>query len=277
MLWGKCLSFHNYSSKLKLICLLLNCPVFGEAYNIKWAISINGLYVANEKYATKKDDASFAFNIQSLRKGNNGGELVTIAQWDAEKSAKVHLDTVPMICTYGFTDLYNCLEEFVFDFYRIYWKYNPDNLIKGPEFRHLRKLRNEANINVESRQKWQEAFEERLDNWQRNKLYDNLGKVFLSYCKETGIEKPKSYTLSTPETWAESIRGISLVRNSIVHGVKKVTKELADFCKEPYSLGFGFEEGKELKIGTARLQMLEVFTDQLLTSINLSLVEKVRD
>jgi hypothetical protein len=249
--------------------------IFRSAY-IKWAISINGLYLAKEKYETKKDDNSFVFKIQSLRNGNNGGEYATIAEWDAEKSAQVHIDTVPMICTYGFTDLYNCLEEFVFDFYRIYWKYNPDNLIKGPEFRHLRKLRKESGDSEESKLKWEEAFEARLDAWQRNKLYDNLGKVFLSYCKEVGLEKPKSYTLSTPETWGESIKGISIVRNSIVHGAKKVSKELGDFCKKPYSLGFGFEEGKELKIGTARLQMVEVFTDQLLTSINLSLVEKVQ-
>ncbi|MEE4197318.1 MAG: hypothetical protein V2I54_06710, partial [Bacteroidales bacterium] len=33
LLGGKSFSFHNYSLKLTIFCLLLNCPVFGEAYN----------------------------------------------------------------------------------------------------------------------------------------------------------------------------------------------------------------------------------------------------
>ncbi|MDY6800038.1 MAG: transposase [Bacteroidota bacterium] len=32
MLWGKSFLCYNYSLTLTLICLLLNCPVFGEAY-----------------------------------------------------------------------------------------------------------------------------------------------------------------------------------------------------------------------------------------------------
>lgn len=172
--------------------------IFRSAY-IKWAISINGLYLAKEKYEKLKADDLFVFNIHSLRPTTTGtSEQVVIAEWDADLTSKAHFDTIPMMCTYGFTDLYNCLEEFVFDFYRIYWKHNPDNLIKGPDNKYLRKLRANATFSVEENIKWETAFNERLDKWQRNKLFDNIGKVFLSYCNEAGLKKPKSYR-TTPE------------------------------------------------------------------------------
>jgi hypothetical protein len=246
--------------------------IFRSSY-IKWALAINGLFLAKEKYEREVDNETFLFQVKSLRQEPEGAKQTTIAEWDAAKAAKVHFDTVPMICTYGFTDLYNCLEEFVFDFYRIYWRYNPDSLIKGTEFRHLRKLKEEANGSEESNALWEKSFNERLDNWQRKRLYNNLGKVFLSYCNEAGIKKPKNYKISTPETWAESITGISVVRNTIVHGGKVVSKELGEFCKTPYSLGFDFVEGEELKITLTKLQMVELFTNQLLTALNISLSE----
>lgn len=246
--------------------------IFRSAY-IKWALSINGLFLAKERYEKEVDNETFLFQVKSLRQEPDGAKQTTIAEWDAAKAAKVHHETVPMVCTYGFTDLYNCIEEFVFDFYRIYWWHKPDNLVKGKEFRYLRKLKEEASNSEEANSLWKKAFNERLDNWQRKRLYDNLGRVFLSYCNEVGLKKPKNYKISTPETWAESIAGISFVRNTIVHGGKIVSKELGDFCKTPYSLGLNFVENEELKITLTELQMVELFTNQLLTAINLSLAE----
>src|SRR5690606_37533089 len=98
------------------------------------------------------------------------------------------------------------------------------------------------------------------------------GKVFLSFCDQTGIRKASRYE-SSPMDWSESITGISIVRNTIVHGGKTVSKELAEFCERPHSLGLNFKEGGELKIDIYKLQSVELFLNQLLTAINISLVE----
>lgn len=250
--------------------------IFKSAY-MKWAISINGLFLGKERYEKNSDNELFRFKINSLRNGASGFEQSVIAEWGPKMAAKVHFDTIPLICSYGFIDLYNCLEEFVFDFYRIYWSNNPEKFIRGKEFRKLRILRNNSSLNDESMLAWQNAFNERLDKWQRKKMYDGLGKVFLSYCNEAGLKKPKTYSVSSPETWAESISGISLIRNTIVHGGKTVSSELAEFCKKPYSLNLNFKEGEELAINLTHLQSLELFTTQILSALNLSLMERVLD
>lgn len=247
--------------------------VFRSSY-IKWALTINGLFLAKDRYDSVKNKDSFVFHIHSLRPINGELEKTVIAKWDSEKAAKAHFDSISLICIYGFIDIYNCLEDFVFDFYRIYLQNNPLNLIKGPEYKRLRKLFKQSNIDNESKNSWELAFSERLDNWQRKKLYDGLGKVFLSYCNESRLEKPEDYTLSTPETWAESINGIAIIRNILTHGGKYVNKELAEFCLKPHSLGFKFIEGEELKLNLIHLQSFELFTDQILTALNISLLEK---
>lgn len=248
--------------------------IFRSAY-MQWAITINGLVVAKEKYEKIKTD-DFAFEIKSFRLINGEHKIVPIANWDAETASKAHFDSIPLIRTYSFTDLYNCLEEFVFDLYRLYWLCNPDNLIKGQEFRELRVLKSKKDLGEQAQLDWINAFNERLNNWQRKKLYDNLGKVFLSYCNEARLQTPSMYKNTTIETWAETITGISIVRNSIVHGSKVVSKELADFCTKPYSLGFDFKEGDELKIELYHLQVLELFMNQLLSGINMALIERFR-
>jgi len=246
--------------------------IFRSAY-IKWAITINGLSVANKRYEEKSADENFLFKVHSLRNVGADFEQKPIAEWNGEKAAQVHLDTIPMICTYGFVDLYNCLEEFVFDYYRTYWKHFPDKLLKGNEYRNLRDLNKRARLGGGEKEKWEKAFEERLDKWQRKKVYDNLGKVFLALCVELELKKPEKY-ITTPENWAESITGISIVRNTIVHGGKYVSKELGEFSKKPHSLGFEFKEGDELRITLFNLQSVELFLNQLLSALNLSLVEK---
>lgn len=244
--------------------------IFRSAY-MKWAVTLNGLYSTSSKYENLNDE-NFRFRIHSLREGSQGLVQTPIAEWDSRTAAETHLKTVPLICTYGFIDLYNCLEEFVFDFYRIYLKHNPGPILKGREYSKLRRLRNNANESSEAENEWQKAFTERLDKWQRKRLYDNLGKVFLSFCDQTGIRKPSRYE-SSPMDWSESITGISIVRNTIVHGGKTVSKELAEFCEKPHSLGLNFKEGGELKIDIYKLQSVELFLNQLLTAINISLVE----
>ncbi|MDC0715106.1 hypothetical protein POL68_42050 [Stigmatella sp. ncwal1] len=106
---------------------------------------------------------------------------------------------------------------------------------------------------------WEDAWRNRLDTWQRKRLYDGLHRVFLAFC--------------TVETWAETIEGMGLVRHLLVHGESKVTAELAAFCAKPHSMKLGFKEGEPLSMHLFHLQAFEAFTDQLLNALNISLAE----
>lgn len=233
---------------------------------IRWALTLNGLDVAKDKYNLNKAGQA-GFSIDSLRQHG----LENIAFWDMDTAAKNHEETIPMMAAWGLTDLYSCLEEFVFEFYKIFLNHNPDSIIKGKEFINLRRLKRESVNGPECKEKWETAWKERLESWQ---LYDGLNKVFLAYTNAAGIKTPSIYKLSTVETWAETIKGISELRNCFTHGVETVTKELSDFSSKSHSMLFDFEEDKPLNIELKHLQSVECFLDQLLTAINLSLIER---
>lgn len=95
-----------------------------------------------------------------------------------------------------------------------------------------------------------------------------------AYMSEAGLEKPSSYTLTTPETWAETLRLISVLRNSLVHGARTVNKELGDLCALPHGASFKLKEGDPLKLNIYHLQLVDLFAHDLMTAFNLSMVEK---
>jgi hypothetical protein len=68
---------------------------------------------------------------------------------------------------------------------------------------------------------------------------------------------------------------IALVRNALVHGASVVSEELAAACAKPYRGTFDFQLGAPLVIQLYHLQGVEFFCEQLLTAINMSLVERV--
>jgi hypothetical protein len=248
--------------------------LFRSTY-FQWALAINGLYVAAERYGSAEwQNHEKAFTIGGLQADKTGRiSRALLAQWPGDRAAKAHLDTAPKMCAWGFIELYSCFEGFVFDLYRTYCAHHPDDLLRGAEYRHLRRLRSEAQADPAKQEAWQTALRERLDQWQRKKLYDGLDRVFLAMFNTTGLKKPKHCTRTTLETWAESLGGIGLVRHLLVHGVNTVPKELGDFCKQPNGVALDFQEGAPLKVELRHLQCAELFSDQLLNAINLSLVE----
>lgn len=239
---------------------------------IRWALAINGLYVADEKYRSNLPIRSFT--IQSLRatRGQQAAQTV-IAEWDLAFAAQAHLQTVPMMNAYGLIDLYGCFEEFVFDLYRIFLTHNPQHLLTGEENKPLKVLYKAYLDDPSKQDEWKVRFSDRLNAWQRKRLYDGLEKVFLAYCNAASIEKPSRYTLSSPQTWSETLGGIALIRNALTHGAKTVSKELADFGNKPHNNGLAFKENDALEIRLFHLQAVEMFANQLLTALNLSLVE----
>ena len=240
---------------------------------IRWAMAINGLHVAAAKY--KSETLPKEFVVTSVRVDKSGtARTEVIAKYSFQEAAEAHLKVQGMLCAHGFIDLYAGLEEIVFDFYRKYLSEKPDILMRGPEFAKLRKLRRESSSSEKAKAAWSEALNHRLDEWQRKKLYDGLDKVFLAFCQNAELQTPSGYTETSIQSWAKTIAGISLIRNLLIHGENTVPQVLSDFCKEPYSLGFTFEAGKPLRLSLLHIQLLEAFSDQLLTALNLSLVER---
>jgi hypothetical protein len=143
---------------------------------LRWAMAINGLHVASNRYGTPTDEKKFVISsTRSDREGTRRQQV--IAEFTFQEAANYHLQIQPMLCAHGFIDMYAGLEEMIFALYRTFWKANPDTLIRGEEFKELRKLKMAA---VESDQKkgdWELAIEERINEWQRKKLYDGLGRV----------------------------------------------------------------------------------------------------
>lgn len=251
---------------------------------IRWALAINGLEVAAKRYA----DPTWArthksFYVSSLRPGGAGTDAsgrthvdtAIIAEWDGPTASQAHLKTMPMLAAFGVIDLYANLEEVVFDLYKLYLNHNPDHLLKGDEYRDLRKLRREALGDAAKRPAWAAGWQERLLTWQRRKQYDGLGKAFKAFCDQAGLKTPSTYKVSAVETWAESIDIVGLVRHALVHGVSTVSDELGDACTRPNAMTFDFKKGQPLVVTLHHLQGVDLFCEQLLTALNLSMVEMV--
>jgi len=249
---------------------------------IRWALSINGLDMASMKYEDPEWRSTKTFVVTSLRNedepGPDGKRQVVpaiIAEWDGATAAEAHRKTMPMLAAFGVMDLYGNLEEFVFDIFKVYINAHPEHLLKGDDFKELRRLRREAEHNDTKKAEWEAAWASRLEQWQRKKLYDGLGKVFRSFCASAGIKAPSFHRNVTADDWAETIDIIGLARNNLAHGVSIVTPDLANACTKPHAMTFDFEEGKPLTVELYHVQGVEFFCEQLLTALNFSLVEKV--
>lgn len=242
---------------------------------IRWALAINGLHVAAERYSDPAwQGAHGGFYVRSIRASKDGtANVERIAGWDGELAAKNHLGTVPMLVAYGIIDLYACLEEWVFGLYRVFLNTHPERLLQGDEFKELRRLRKEAQSDSEAAAKWNVAWSERLDAWQRKRMYDGLHRVFLTLFSDAQLKVPSTFEKTTPQTWAECIRLVAVLRNSLMHGATTVNAELGRLMGKPHSLGFNLKEGDRLAMELIHLQSIECFMDQLLNAVNQSLVE----
>ena len=242
---------------------------------IRWALCINGLHVAAERYSDPAwQRAHSEFTVSSLRVAGRGAVgPAYIAAWDGASASSNHLKVQPMLIAHGIIDLYACLEEWVFALYRGYLNQHPDRLLQGNDFRELRRLRRAAAADPARQPEWLDKWAERLEGWQRNRLYDGLDRVFLAWFGDAGLKTPAEYKHTNERTWAETIRLIAVLRNSLTHGAQTANAELASLCGKPHSLGFDFKEGDPLDLELWHLQAVECFTDQILTAVNVSLAQ----
>lgn len=149
--------------------------IFRSSY-IGWSLSINGLFAAREKYSNPDWSRHNSFEVRSMRLEEGVPRQVPIASWSGDHTASVYTSVAPMLIAHGVLDMFGAMEEFVFDFYRIYLNYNPAPLLRGNDYRELRRLHKKWTDDPASTADWENRWAERLEAWQRKKIYDGLDK-----------------------------------------------------------------------------------------------------
>ncbi len=249
--------------------------VFRSSY-VHWALAINGLHSAAQKYSDVEWQGNNMFYVESLRVGGDGkARPEKIVVWSGEQAADAHYETIAMLCSSAVIDLFSTLEDFIFNMYRVFLDNHPEVLFRHKEYEHLKQFHAERSSNAGTSRKWQRVWKESLNKWQQNKSYKGLGKVFSAYTKSAGLKIPKHTKSTTLETVSESIQGISILRNALVHNAEKVPKGLAEFSQKPHSLLFDFEEGQPLEVTLMHLQSIDLFNEQFLTFLNIALADLI--
>jgi hypothetical protein len=248
--------------------------VFHSIY-LRWAVTINGLNVAEEKYRSKEwENPSKAFVVAGIRNGKESPEVVYLKQWDGKTASEIHKSSIPMLAGWAFCNMYSVFEEFIFKLYKIYLEAHPLTILEGREFRDMRVLYQKKDESDANLLKWQNAWNERLEKWHRKKLYDGLEKIFNSYINLTKLEIPAIYNAPySLEDVSKTIGGISLIRNCFIHGMANVPKELGDFCKTFQSISFNFIENEKFTINLNDLMTLEYFSFTFTQTLNNSFNE----
>lgn len=247
--------------------------VFRSTY-IQWALTINGLHTA----AAVLRERGTRFAVSSLRHRDGGVEQTPIAVYEAEDAARHHLAAQRKVVASAIIDLYAALETFVFSLAREYYTSRPGPLLQGDDFRELRELRAAAEAAKcgEPVEAWRAAWNERLDRWQRKKLYDGLGPTFSGLCRSAKLTAPSGWATG-PDEWGKTITLFSVLRNAVIHGAETVSDDLAAASRIEGNAGLSFEAGAPLEVDLLTLQAFELFCSQLLTALNLALVEQYRE
>uniref|UniRef100_B8HJL4 MAE-28990/MAE-18760-like HEPN domain-containing protein n=1 Tax=Cyanothece sp. (strain PCC 7425 / ATCC 29141) TaxID=395961 RepID=B8HJL4_CYAP4 len=256
---------------------------FGGVFHsifLRWAVTVNGLYVAAEKYQSGEWlEGGHTFSVSGIRKSHDGTpEFVPVRVWDGQIAASIHESSVPMLAGWAFCNMYSCLEEFIFKIFRLYLEAHPLEICDGREFGELRRAYRERERSEEKRNEWHTLWAERLESWHRKKVYKGIEKVFIHFCEKTGIKIPSGYKNKDKFDYSDIARtlgGIALIRNCFIHGVTTVPQELEDFCSDFRGLFFRFNAGEKFQITIQDLATLEYFTDTFTTTLNLSLFELI--
>ena len=247
--------------------------VFHSAF-LRWAVTVNGLNVAAEKYSSMDwKNANKGLTVSGIRhnESNSQYEAIILKTWDGNMAAQVSKSSIPMLAGWAFCNMYACIEEFILKLCRIYLEEHPDYLIQGQEFRELRKLYSAQKLDPTLRSKWFEKLNVRLDDWHKKIVFKGMEKIFNKYITFSKIEMPNKYKgLATYSDIGKTLGGISLIRNCFIHGVTTVPKELEEFCHDFTGLAFHFVAGSKFRIGLTDLALFECFASKLTATLNLS-------
>ena len=243
---------------------------FVRSVFMRWAITINALHVARDRYAA---NPGTALTIDTLRPGKDGPERVHMAIWPAEQTAQNYEASIPLIAAYAVQDLFGAMEEIIFALYEIFLEQNPQSLMEGRDYRHMRAAYQTRSDGPDEARLWEELWTQRFEGWRRRRIFDGLNQVFSALWRATGLARPSWFKHTDIEVWSRTIELIAELRNLVTHGADEVSQRLADLsAAQPY-LGLDYVVGAKLEISVSDLWVIENFLDTLLTAINSSLFE----
>lgn len=238
---------------------------------MRWAITINALHVARDRYRESPD---ILLRIDTLRSRNGQAERVPMATWRGEQAARNHEAAIPLMTAYAIQDLHGVLEDIILDLYEIFIRAHPNLLMEGPEYKQLRAAMRAKDEGPEQAAAFEALWDERIEKWRRNRTFEGLHKVFGAFWTAAGLKRPSWYQATDVDDWRRVMGTIGEIRHLITHGEDLVSKRLGDLCAAQPDLGMIFKEGEQLDVRLVDLWIVEQFIDSLLNTINLSLMEK---
>ncbi|MFT4095689.1 MAG: hypothetical protein QM651_01110 [Rhodoblastus sp.] len=242
---------------------------------LRWAITINAMHLAVDHWKTRPKET--ALQTVSLRAGKDGNAaFVPVAEWPAPNAVENYQKATPLLAAYGVTDLFGALEEIIFEMYETFLNDQPEHLMKGEEFRELRRLYKGRDDGEEAQRAWESVWIDRLDKWRRKRLYDGLHSVLKSFFHLTGLQRPSSFKHTDVDDWCRAIEAIGELRNCVTHGMGTVSQKLADLTATLPTDVFRFTEGDALNVELRHLMFVECFVDQLLSAINAACCEMAK-
>lgn len=240
---------------------------------VRWSLAINGLHLGANRYRQDEWKNYNMFTVKALRMtGENSAELENIVEWSGDKASENHARTTLMMSSWAIIDMFGLIEKYIFKLFDIFIRYNPEHLLRGKEYRDLRRIFRARKDSDENEELWEIKFSKRIEQWKRKRLYDGISKVLTHYIKITKIYD------SDPARWdvhPVCINGISSLRNALIHGEEAASKELADIFAHNSLRGLKLEEGDTLMFNTEYLQNIELYLNRFITDLNHGLMSLV--
>lgn len=244
--------------------------VFAKSVYMRWAITINALHVARDRYAS---DDRLALAVDHLAMTPKGPEREHMVIWSGHQTAENYTSIIPTISAYAIQDMFGALEEIIFDIYETYINYNKLEILKGPDFRELRRLLRDQEDSPEKKLDFESAWDDRLDSWRRKKIYDGLHRVFKSFWNRAKLSRPSWYKETDVDDWAKTIELFSELRNLITHGEDFASSRLELLSNDQPFLGLKYVAGELLDPDLFAMMVMESFIEKFLGALNFSLME----
>lgn len=248
---------------------------FRSAY-LKWAMCINSIYKAIDRYSEDDFKKSHKFYIESYRiQEDDTIGLTKIALWNGDEVAGRYVSIIPSMAENGIIEMYGAIEEYIFSIYKIFLTHNPSPLLRGPEYSELKKLFREKGEKPELLEEWNTKWAERLNGWHRKKAYDGIKKVFNAYLQASKLSMGNLEVELTGV--AESLHIVAYLRNLLVHNEPLVTEEFADLTAQKYCpFPNIYKKDEKLAPDLSTLMGIENMCDSMLTVINLSCIGVIK-
>lgn len=245
---------------------------FVRSVYMRWAITINALHVARDRYAEL--DGTIGLTVDQLTLKNGKVEREPMVIWSGKQAAQNYDLSIPLMASYGIQDIYGVAEEIIFDLYEIYLNHNPLVILEGRDFRSERKLFFARSAGPDEEKAWELAWEKRLETWRRKKLYSGLHNVLLSFWERAKLRRPPWYKHTDIQDWAKTIEIFGEMRNLITHGENHVSERLEQLVARQPFLGLTFNAGEQLVIQLSDMMIMQDFLIKFLSTLNLSLMQE---